>query len=626
MSPITLYTDASDFGIGGFLSQTVNEVEHPIAFISKSLSEAEINWSTIEKECYAIVYSLKKLDYLLSNRMFTLKTDDLNLTFMDADTNPKVKRWKLSIQHYDCMIEYITGPTNVMADPMSRLVASNKVGGLANSVAALREVSAELLCLISTNLDVDLEDLGEGEEHGLYILKNNPLYPKSVREFQISPSIKALIDKVHNAVVGHHGVERTFDKLVAQGHHWPYMREHVKYYIRKCCPLCQKMSYLKTPIQTNPFTTAAYSFQERQNWDSIGPITLADGNQIHILVAICCFTRWVELWITDDVSGKAARLPMLQHWNRYGQPAQILTDNGPQFVNKDIKELCLLSDIQHITVMAYSKEENSIVERINKEVMRHLRAFIFEWNTTDLEQLREMVSGVQRICNANRTSPNMTSPAQLLFGNAINLDRGLLLPKTVINDRQISMSGWAASMLESQEKACRQAERLQREKDETHMSNANPNPTEYPIGSWVLAEYHSSIIRKGPPSKLNTQLRGPYKVLKRELDAYTIRNTVTRKDEEIHGTFLRPFLFDSNFIDPRDVAMKDAISTFVVEAIIEHEGDRKRLSTLFFKTRWLGYDESHDLWLPWKELRDNTQLHQYLRENGLASLIPKEHR
>ena len=147
-------------------------------------------------------------------------------------------------------------------------------------------------------------------------------------------------------------------------------------------------------------------------------------------------------------------------------------------------------------------------------------------------------------------------------------------------------------MLESQEKACRQAERLQREKDETHMSNANPNPTEYPIGSWVLAEYHSSIIRKGPPSKLNTQLRGPYKVLKRELDAYTIRNTVTRKDEEIHGTFLRPFLFDSNFIDPRDVAMKDAISTFVVEAIIEHEGDRKRLSTLFFKTRWLGYDEA----------------------------------
>ena len=51
--------------------------------------------------------------------------------------------------------------------------------------------------------------------------------------------------------------------------------------------------------------------------------------------------------------------------------------------------------------------------------------------------------------------------------------------------------------------------------------------------------------------------------------------------------------------------MKDAISTFIVDSIIEYEGDRKRLSTLFFKVRWLGYDETHDLRLPWKELRDN---------------------
>ncbi len=115
-------------------------------------------------------------------------------------------------------------------------------------------------------------------------------------------------------------------------------------------------------------------------------------------------------------------------------------------------------------------------------------------------------------------------------------------------------------------------------------------------------------------------------MLKHDLDAYTVRNTVTGSDEEIHVTFLRPFLFDSNFVDPRDVAMKDAISTFVVEKILEHEGDRKRLGTMFFRTRWLGYGEAQDLWLPWKELRNNTELHKYLRENGLSALVPKEHR
>ena len=53
-SPIRLYTDASDYGIGGVLFQVVNNEWKPIAFISKSLSASQINWSTIQKEAYAI--------------------------------------------------------------------------------------------------------------------------------------------------------------------------------------------------------------------------------------------------------------------------------------------------------------------------------------------------------------------------------------------------------------------------------------------------------------------------------------------------------------------------------------------------------------------------------------------
>ena len=94
VSPIILYTDASDYGVG-YLCQVRDGKEVPIAYVSHSLSEQEIRWSTIEKECYAIVYSLNKLDYLLAGRTFTLRTDHKNLTFLDADTNPKVKRWKV---------------------------------------------------------------------------------------------------------------------------------------------------------------------------------------------------------------------------------------------------------------------------------------------------------------------------------------------------------------------------------------------------------------------------------------------------------------------------------------------------------------------------------------------------
>ena len=80
--------------------------------------------------------------------------------------HPKVKRWKLAIQHYDCEIEYIQGMTNIMADPMSRLVASNK-GYVALAIAA---------CLIGISIDDEMNDLGEVEEHGLYVLRQNQFY------------------------------------------------------------------------------------------------------------------------------------------------------------------------------------------------------------------------------------------------------------------------------------------------------------------------------------------------------------------------------------------------------------------------------------------------------------------
>ena len=67
-----------------------------------------------------------------------------------------------------------------------------------------------------------------------------------------------------------------------------------------------------------------------------------------------------------------------------------------------------------------------------------------------------MICGVQRILNGNRTTPNQTSPAELLFGNAIILDRGLF-------QRQPNQDFI---------KSMKKAELLQRAKYENYMSNA----------------------------------------------------------------------------------------------------------------------------------------------------------
>ena len=184
-SPIVLTTDASDYGIGGYLSQTVDGVERPIAFVSHGLSQQEIRWSTIEKECYAIVYTLKKLNHLLGDRPFTLKTDHKNLTYLDADANEKVKRWKIAIQQYDMTLEYIKGPLNIVADGMSRLLKSNKCQ-VSEGIAFLREVNDE-----DYYRDLSCEECNTETTEYLNI----------IREFVVTNKERDIIAKVHNSEV-----------------------------------------------------------------------------------------------------------------------------------------------------------------------------------------------------------------------------------------------------------------------------------------------------------------------------------------------------------------------------------------------------------------------------------------
>jgi len=63
-----------------------------------------------------------------------------------------------------------------------------------------------------------------------------------------------------------------------------------------------------------------------------------------------------------------------------------------------------------------------------------------------------------------------------------------------------------------------------------------------------------------------------------------------------------------------------------VMAILGHTGKPKKKTKMQFKVRWKGYDDSHDSWLPWKDLKNNWVLHQYLHIHNLGRLIPIEHR
>jgi hypothetical protein len=119
-----LKTDASDLAVGGVLVQLAMvehvEVQQVITFVSKKLSGAAQRWSTIEKECFGIFYSVHKLQYYLTGKEFVILTDHNNLLWMQTSVVPKIIRMRIFLQSFNFQLSHISGPANVFADWLSR--------------------------------------------------------------------------------------------------------------------------------------------------------------------------------------------------------------------------------------------------------------------------------------------------------------------------------------------------------------------------------------------------------------------------------------------------------------------------------------------------------------------------
>ncbi|KAK7112837.1 hypothetical protein V1264_012223 [Littorina saxatilis] len=118
-----LRTDASDEGIGAMLMQEHGGKPFPVSYASKKLSGAEKNYSTMEKECLAIVWGIKKFELYLQGVKFVLQTDHKPLTYLNSAkfVNNRIMRWVMYLQNFDMRVESIKGSDNVGADFLSRV-------------------------------------------------------------------------------------------------------------------------------------------------------------------------------------------------------------------------------------------------------------------------------------------------------------------------------------------------------------------------------------------------------------------------------------------------------------------------------------------------------------------------
>ena len=227
---------------------------------------------------------------------------------------------------------------------------------------------------------------------------------------------------------------------------------------------------------------------------------------------------------------------------------------------------------------------------------------------------------MQRIINATPNHKTGISPSQLLFGNMIDLDRSIIVPYQERTEYDVPTNKVLAQMIATQDRLTSLTKEIQQKEDQIHMESISAPLTVFEAGSFVLVQR-----RSGLPSRLHTLWLGPMKVLSNEGSEYCLFNLITLKEKLYHAKHMKPFLFNPHLTTPTDVARRDYLE-FFVEKILQHQGNIKRMSTLQFLVKWSTYDDSHNSWEPYSNLRKTAVLHAYLREKKLLSLIPAEFR
>ncbi|VDC06330.1 unnamed protein product, partial [Peniophora sp. CBMAI 1063] len=266
-SPFRVEADASDFATGAVLSQKATDGKwHPVAYFSKSLSEAERNYEIYDKELLAIMLALEEWrQYLLGARhTFEIWSDHQNLTyFCEARRlNRRQARWFTEMQEYDFTLHHKPGGLMGRPDALS-CEAGHERGENDNQDVVLLKPEFFRVLLRTTALDFAGEDeptirrikdctVEREESVELALLIKNPRWKEHADgllthddRIYVLPNeaLRADIIKAHHdsLAAGHPGHYKT-EELITRTYWWPSIRKDVGRYVAGC-QLCQRIKY-----------------------------------------------------------------------------------------------------------------------------------------------------------------------------------------------------------------------------------------------------------------------------------------------------------------------------------------------------------------------------------------------
>lgn len=426
--PFCIQTDASDYGLGAVLTQGYPDGDKVVAYISRSLTKNERKFSTVEKECLAVVWAIHKFRPYVEGAQFTVMTDHFSLQWLHnlKDPSGRLARWSVRLQQYDFNIVHRKGKDNVIPDALSRSVPS--INALEVGPNIQDNWYAKMMVSIVQN-PIQFP-LWRKVGNVIYKRVRNPrpglgdpmdewvqIVPKELRQ-------NVLRENHDSPTAGHAGIYKTYHRIASK-YYWPKMKADITHYVRSCATCAQYK-----PERRRPPGQLCGRPDVKRPWqlvcaDLVGPLPKSRHGNLYILTAQDYFTKFcIFSPLRTATSSNVAKLLENNVFLTFGAPETIVCDNGKAFVGREFKTLCASYNTSIAYTALYHPQANA-VERVHQVMKTMLASYV-------QDNHRSWEDHLQKVACAIRTAKHEATgdtPYFANFGREMVLDGRDFKPK-----------------------------------------------------------------------------------------------------------------------------------------------------------------------------------------------------